>query len=70
MLDSCNPLAKTLRNVRDKLKRNKSRKFRLRLIKMRKSDPRVYNLPHVSDVAALIAGEADINKGDRDIIVK
>jgi len=30
----------------------------------------VYNLPHVSEVAALTIGEVDINKGDRDIIIE
>ena len=70
MLDECNPLVESLRNVKEKMKRNNSKKLRLRLIKKRNTDPRVYNLPHVSEVAALIVGEVDINKGDRDIIIE
>ncbi|KAF7826476.1 uncharacterized protein G2W53_017640 [Senna tora] len=40
------------------------------LIKKRTSDARTYNLPTVSEVAALIVGDFDIEKGKRDIIVE
>jgi len=70
MLDQHNKLVKTYRYAKQKIKCNQGRSFKLKLIKKRSSDPRIYNLPHVSEVAALVVGDFDINKGDRDIIVE
>ena len=43
---------------------------KLRLIGKRGKDGRTYNLPVVSEVAALIVGDIDENICDRDIIVE
>ncbi|XP_047953750.1 uncharacterized protein LOC125199963, partial [Salvia hispanica] len=47
-----------------------SRNVSLRLIGKRCRDDRTYNLPSVSEVAALIVGDFDEALGDRDIIVE
>ncbi|KAF7815066.1 uncharacterized protein G2W53_029035 [Senna tora] len=40
------------------------------LIRKRNSDARTYNLPIASEVAALIVGDFDMERGERDIIVE
>ncbi|CAH9118153.1 unnamed protein product, partial [Cuscuta epithymum] len=45
-------------------------KVRLKLIGKRYGDARTYNLPSVSEVAALIVGDFDESLGERDILVE
>jgi hypothetical protein len=69
MLDQHNVLAKSFRMARDRLKKGNVKDLKLRLIADRKTDGRIYNLPTVSEVAALIVG--DVDEGEtRDIIVQ
>lgn len=69
MLDEFNPHAKAFRMARDLLKTNNFLDLKLRLISDRRQDGRVYNIPTVSEVAALIVGDID-SATHRDIIVQ
>jgi hypothetical protein len=69
MLDNHNVHAKVFRMARDKILSGNGQDIKLRLIHDRKTDARLYNLPTVSEVAALIIG--DVDAGDtRDIIIQ
>ncbi|OIT27534.1 hypothetical protein A4A49_57007, partial [Nicotiana attenuata] len=57
MLDDHNVLAKSFRMVRDRFQEDRSSNVRLRLIGKRGFDGRRYNLPTVSEVAALVVGD-------------
>uniref|UniRef100_A0A1U7WS63 Uncharacterized protein LOC104230347 n=1 Tax=Nicotiana sylvestris TaxID=4096 RepID=A0A1U7WS63_NICSY len=70
MLDDNNVLAKSLRMVRDQFQEDRTSNVRLRLIGKRGSDGRIYNLPTVSEVAALIVGDFEQTKSNRNIIVE
>ena len=69
MLDDHNVHAKSFRMARDRLTDSQVDNVKLRLITSREKDCRTYNLPNVSEVAALIVGDFD---GDsrRNIIVE
>ena len=69
MLDEHNQLVKSFRMVREKL-HEIDEVVKLRLIGKGGKDGRRYNLPVVSEVAALIVGDIDENICDRDIIVE
>ena len=49
---------------------NPSTDFKLCLVSSRKHDGRLYNIPSVSEVAALIVGDIDMSVNVRDIIVE
>ncbi|XP_072090419.1 uncharacterized protein [Arachis hypogaea] len=70
MLDDNNVLVKAFRMVRDSLTRESNNTIKLRLLDKREKDGRRYNLPNTDEVAALIVGDFDINKTDRDIVVE
>lgn len=70
MLDEHNVLVKSFRMVRDTIHENVSSDLKLRLIGRREQDGRRYNLPSVSEVAALIIGDFETSPADRDIIVE
>ncbi|CAA0834184.1 Unknown protein, partial [Striga hermonthica] len=70
MLDGHNPLVKSFRFVRDHFKSGCSDNLKLRLIGGRETDGRVYNLPTVHEVAALIVGDFDESFQRRDIIIE
>ncbi|XP_074270828.1 uncharacterized protein LOC141594731 [Silene latifolia] len=70
MIDSHNTIAKTFRKVRDKLTENIDSGVSIKLISRRSSDGRTYNLPTVSEVAALIEGGIGPHMEKRDIIVR
>ncbi|KAG4958861.1 hypothetical protein JHK87_035494 [Glycine soja] len=69
MLDQHNAHAKCFRMARDRLVNSQVDNVRLKLIEAREKDGRIYNLPNVSEVAALIVGDFDGNSS-RDIIVE
>jgi hypothetical protein len=69
MLDEFNVHAKSFRMARDRLKDGNVKDLKLRLLHDRKTDGRIYNLPTVSEVAALIVGDVDAGE-TRDIIVQ
>ncbi|XP_020978043.1 uncharacterized protein LOC107636230 [Arachis ipaensis] len=69
-LDNHNVLAKSFRLARDALTTNSNNSVCLRLIGKRGKDGRRYNLPSVSEVAALIVGNFDGSTKERDIIVE
>ncbi|XP_075083441.1 uncharacterized protein LOC142167180 [Nicotiana tabacum] len=62
MLDGNNILAKTFRMVRDRFQKDRSYNVRLRLIGKRSTDGRRYNLPTVSEVAALVVGDFELSR--------
>ncbi|KAF7833234.1 uncharacterized protein G2W53_015567 [Senna tora] len=70
MLDSVNPLTKVSRFVKDHPSASNRDNLRLKLIKKRHSEDRVYNLPTADEIAAFIVGNFDIYNGEKDIIVK
>ncbi|XP_058766444.1 uncharacterized protein LOC131640048 [Vicia villosa] len=67
MLDEVNVLAKAFRMARDMFKANPYVELRLKLISDRHDDGRVYNMPTVAEVAALIVGDVDTGEM-RDIV--
>nr|XP_043619983.1 uncharacterized protein LOC122591814 [Erigeron canadensis] len=69
LLDSCNPLVKSFRMVRDCVKDNDWQDVSLKLIANRDKDGRLYNLPTTSEVAGLIIGDID-SLEPRDIILR
>lgn len=69
MLDQYNLHAKAFRMARDRLKHGPVPDLKLRLISERSTDGRIYNLPTVSEVAALIVGDVDY-ASKRDIIMQ
>ncbi|KAH0650217.1 hypothetical protein KY284_030129 [Solanum tuberosum] len=66
MLDKHNVLAKNFLMVRDRFQAEQSTNVKLRLIGRRGSDGRRYNLPSVSEVAALVVGDFEPTNIDRD----
>ncbi|XP_074293684.1 uncharacterized protein LOC141620814 [Silene latifolia] len=70
MIDSHNTIAKTFRKVRDRLAVNTDSEVSIKLISRRSSNGRTYNLPTVSEVAALIEGDIGPHMEKRDIIVR
>lgn len=70
MVDTYNPIAKVFRMARDRLAGQEVKNLKLRLIRKRNKDSRIYNLPTVDEIAALVVGDIDIDNGDRDIIVE
>ncbi|XP_025680297.1 uncharacterized protein [Arachis hypogaea] len=70
MLDMCNPLAKSFRFARDRFADSEPSEIKMRLIRKREKDGRVYNLPTASEVAILIVGDIDDSILDRDIIIQ
>ncbi|XP_052119105.1 uncharacterized protein LOC110273073 [Arachis duranensis] len=70
MLDVHNPLTKTFRFARDRFAEGSNPKIKLKLIRKRDKDGRVYNLPTMSEVAILVVGDIDDSILERDIIVQ
>jgi len=69
MLDEFNVHAKSFRMARDRYRNQPFDDLKLRLIADRTKDGRIYNVPNVSEVAALIVGDVDTASG-RDIIME
>ncbi|XP_076928878.1 uncharacterized protein LOC143593011 [Bidens hawaiensis] len=69
MLDSNNHLVQDYRMVRDCFEENPQLDLKLRIIGTRQHDARQYNLPSISEVAALIVGDIGDAVDNRDIIV-
>ncbi|KAK9676692.1 hypothetical protein RND81_11G093800 [Saponaria officinalis] len=70
LIDDHNPLAQSFRMARNRLTEGVQGHVNMRLISGRQSDGRRYNLPIVSEVAALIVGDIDRTVDSRDIIVE
>ncbi|CAH9126445.1 unnamed protein product [Cuscuta epithymum] len=70
MLNDHNVLVKSFRMAKETIHHGESVDMRLRLIGKRNSDARTYNLPTVSEVAALVVGDFDESMGERDILVE
>src|SRR5436309_770511 len=70
MLDQHNILVKSFRMASERIQSEEGSNIRLHLIGRRGRDARRYNLPSVSEVAALIVGDFDKKLGDRDIVVE
>jgi hypothetical protein len=69
-MDDHNKLVKSFRMVRDFSQSNQSVPVKLRLFRNRSCDPRIYNVPEVSEIAALIVGDFDNAENGRDIIIR
>ncbi|XP_016166002.1 uncharacterized protein LOC107608783 [Arachis ipaensis] len=70
MLDDNNVLVKAFRMVRESIGPDYTSTVKLRLFGKRGKDGRRYNLPSTNEVAALIVGDFDFTKTDRDIVVE
>ncbi|KAL6555557.1 hypothetical protein OROHE_007229 [Orobanche hederae] len=70
MLDDNNSLVKSFRMVRERFQSDSDIRRRLKLIGEREFDGRIYNLPTVGEVAALIVGDFDESFNQRDVIVE
>ncbi|XP_019163439.1 PREDICTED: uncharacterized protein LOC109159782 [Ipomoea nil] len=69
-LDENNVLVKSFRMAMSELDINPCAEVKIKLLGKRNRDTRTYNLPQVSEVAALIVGDLDTSIGERDIIVQ
>ena len=69
MLDEHNTHAKSFRMIRDRLAHSEVHNVRLKLIANREKDARTYNVPTISEVATLIAGDFYMNS-KRNIILE
>jgi len=71
MLNKINPHVGAFRIARDRfnIKREETN-FHMKIISKRDKDGRVYNLPSVAEVAALIPGDFDDNLDTRDIVLQ
>ncbi|MCH79877.1 helicase-like protein, partial [Trifolium medium] len=69
-MDEHNTLVESFRIVRDFYQLNENVPVKLRLFRNRSFDPRIYNVPHISEVAALIIGDFDNSEDGRDIVVR
>lgn len=70
MLDVCNPMVIAYRMARDRFNSTGQQDVKLKLIGRRQKDGRTYNLPTVSEVAAIIVGDMDASFDKRDIVVE
>ncbi|XP_016192871.2 uncharacterized protein LOC107633785 [Arachis ipaensis] len=70
MLDENNVLVRAFRMARESVAKDANTTIKLRLLGKREKDGRRYNLPLTNEVAALIVGDFDIYKIDRDIVVE
>ncbi|XP_019193106.1 PREDICTED: uncharacterized protein LOC109187373 [Ipomoea nil] len=69
-LDENNVLVKSFRMAREVILANPRVDVRMKLIGKRTQDARTYNLPTVSEVAAVIVGDLDPTLGERDILIE
>ncbi|XP_019200269.1 PREDICTED: uncharacterized protein LOC109193896 [Ipomoea nil] len=69
-LDQNNVLVKSFRMAKSEMDRNPCTEVKIKLLGKRKKDARTYNLPEVSEVAALIVRDLDTSIGERDIVVQ
>ncbi|XP_045829948.1 uncharacterized protein LOC123921446 isoform X3 [Trifolium pratense] len=70
LMDDHNILVKSFRMVREFRQLNQNIPVQLRLFRNRTADVRVYNVPEISEVAALIVGDFDSSECGRDIVVR
>jgi hypothetical protein len=70
VMDEHNKLVKSFRMVRDYIQPNENVRVSLRLFRNRDRDPRVYNMPELDEVAALIVGDIGDEGDGRDIVVR
>ncbi|XP_072086983.1 uncharacterized protein [Arachis hypogaea] len=70
MLDNHNELAMSFHYARERFKNENSPDIKMKLIRNRVKDGRLYNLPTASEVSILIVGDIDESILDRDIIIE
>lgn len=70
MLDEYNPLAKSFRMARERIESSNDKPWVMTLIEKRETDGRMYNLPTVPEVAALIPGDINVEFEQRDIVLQ
>jgi hypothetical protein len=70
VIDDHSVLVQGFRMVRDFRQLNENISVKLRLFRNRNFDPRTYNVPTISEVAALIIGDFDASEDGRDIVVR
>lgn len=67
MIDIYNPIAKVFRMTRDRLQGQQVPNLKLKLIRKRNKVSRMYNLPTVDEIAALVVSDVDIDNGDETL---
>ncbi|KAF8105368.1 hypothetical protein N665_0158s0050 [Sinapis alba] len=70
VLNAVNPYVKEFRSVRDRFKEYPEKTFQMRIVSDRVKDGRTYNVPTVSEIAALIPGDFNLDMNKRDIVLQ
>ncbi|KAF8091046.1 hypothetical protein N665_0455s0004 [Sinapis alba] len=70
MLNDVNPYVRQFRSARDRFNTAPENSFHMRIISDRAKDGRTYNTPTVSEVAALIPGDFNLDMDRRDIVLQ
>ncbi|XP_074318340.1 uncharacterized protein LOC141655147 [Silene latifolia] len=69
MLDEFNPLAKTFRMAKERIKEDDNIRLSVKLLGTRKPNDRIYNTPTTSEIAALIVQDNSTESRGKDIVV-
>ncbi|XP_019163585.1 PREDICTED: uncharacterized protein LOC109159928 [Ipomoea nil] len=69
-LDENNVLVRSFRMARHEIQKNPRVDVKMKLIGKRTQDAKTYNLPTVSEVAAIVVGDLDPMLGERDILIE
>ncbi|XP_074282767.1 uncharacterized protein LOC141607310 [Silene latifolia] len=69
MLDEFNPLAKTFRMAKERIKEDENIRLSVKLLGTRKPNDRIYNTPTASEIAALIIHDNSTESRGKDIVV-
>ncbi|KAF8050471.1 hypothetical protein N665_1961s0003 [Sinapis alba] len=70
MLNESNPYVKQFRSAKDRFTINPEDSFHMRIVSDRANDGRTYDTPTVSEVAALIPGDFNLDIDKRDIVLQ
>lgn len=71
MLDECNPYIQKFRQVRDLIQENVTNEITMLIHGDRTRDPRRYNTPNASEVAAIMIGDGhEVGPSNRDILLR
>ncbi|XP_031111748.1 uncharacterized protein LOC116015711 [Ipomoea triloba] len=70
VLDENNVLVQSFRVARNAILTNPTVDVRMKLLGKRNHDGKTYNLPTVSEVAAIVVGDLDPSMGERDILIE
>ncbi|KAL5130954.1 hypothetical protein HKD37_12G033934 [Glycine soja] len=70
MFDCYKPIAMAFRMERDRFDSEQDSNFKLRLIRKREKNSKIYNLPIIDELVRLIVSDIDVHNEDRDSIME